>query len=216
MSPTTKKTTTAQAVALPKKNPAKRLSQSPKSDQRRDQIVRVATEIINAKSYAQATVVEIAAALELRDATLYHYFPDKVSLAFACHEQSLARFEKLLIATDEAGGTGAHKLRQFVRSMLRDSQNNGPLLYFGDFSYLLAPQREILADWGTRLRKHLAKFIREGMSDDSIVQCEPELVVQLVLGMLIWLGRWVPSVDGMTADRLMSAIDAVTFRGLEK
>ncbi len=216
MSPTTKKTTTAQVVASPKKKPGKRLSQSTKSDERRDQIVRAATEIINAKSYAQATVVEIAAALELRDATLYHYFPDKVSLAFACHEHSLARFEKLLTTTDEAGGTGAHKLRQFVRSMLRDSQKNGPLLYFGDYSYLHVSQREIVADWGARLRKQLAKFIREGMNDDSIVQCEPELVVQLILGMLIWLGRWVPSVEGMTADRLMSAIDAVTFRGLEK
>jgi hypothetical protein len=54
------------------------------------------------------------------------------------------------------------------------------------------------------------------MADGSIVQCEPELSVQLLMGMLIWLGKWVPSVEGLTVDRLMSAIDATVFRGLDR
>ena len=213
---TTKKTTVEKIVTASKPAKSKPVSQSVKSDQKRGEIVRAATEIINAKSYAQATVIDIAAAVNLRDATLYHYFPDKVSLAYACQQSSLERFEKLLQITDDAGGTGAHKLRHFIRSMLIDSSVNGPLLYFGDFSYLHAPQRKIISAWGDKLRGHLAKFLREGMRDGSIVQCEPELVVQLLVGMLIWMGRWVPNVDGLTVDRLMNAIDAFTFRGLDK
>ena len=217
MPTTTKKTTTtaaAAATAAPKKS--KPVSQSAKSDQKRGEIMRVATEIINARSFAQATVIDIAAALNLRDATLYHYFPDKLSLAYACHRNSLERFETMLIATDQAGGTGVHKLRQFIRTMFDDSSANGPLLYFGDFSYLHAPQRKIIAAWGARLRGHLVRFLREGMADGSIIQCEPELVVHLLIGMLIWLGKWVPDVQGLTVDRLMVAIDAVAFRGLDK
>jgi len=38
----------------------------------------------------------------------------------------------------------------------------------------------------------------------------------LLMGMLIWLGKWVPSVEGLTVDRLMSAIDATVFRGLDR
>ncbi len=216
MTTTTKKTTVNTPAPATTTKKSKSVSQSVKSDQKRGEIVRVATEIINAKSYAQATVIDIAAALNLRDATLYHYFPDKVSLAYACHQSSLERSEKLLQTTDDAGGTGAHKLRHFIRSMLDDSSVNGPLLYFGDFSYLHAPQRKIISAWGDKLRGHLAKFLREGMRDGSIIQCEPELVVQLLLGMLIWMGRWVPNVEGLTVDRLMTAIDAFTFRGLDK
>ena len=40
--------------------------------------------------------------------------------------------------------------------------------------------------------------------------------MELLLGMLIWLGKWVPSVEGLTVDRLMNAIDALVFRGLER
>jgi hypothetical protein len=40
--------------------------------------------------------------------------------------------------------------------------------------------------------------------------------VELLLGMLIWLGKWVPSVSGLTLDRLMSAIEVVAFEGLDQ
>jgi hypothetical protein len=59
------------SVATAKAKRRKPISQSRKSAQKREAIVRAAIEIINAKSYALATMSEIAAALDLRDATLY-------------------------------------------------------------------------------------------------------------------------------------------------
>ena len=181
----------------------------------REAIVRAATEIINTKSYALATLTEIAGTLDLRDAALYHYFPNKEALAYACHRYSLERLEKLLVAADSAG-TGEEKLRHFIRHMLVDAAQHGPQLYFGDYSYLDSAHRKTVASWVERLTNLLVKFFKEGMADGSIVQCEPELVVQLVLGMLIWLAKWVPAVEGATVDRLMNAIDVSIFRGLER
>ena len=177
--------------------------------------MRVAIEIINTKSYAQATMVDIAAALDLRDATLYHYFHDKRTLAYACHRSSLERAQKLLEASDKAGGSGAEKLRHFIRSMLVESKENGALLYLGDYSYLDSAQRKTIRQWADRLKGILVRFLNEGMEDSSIAKCEPELVVQLMLGMLIWLGKWVPSIEGLTVDRLMHAIEVFGFQGLE-
>jgi TetR/AcrR family transcriptional regulator len=194
----------------------KPLSQSRKSAQKREAIVRAAIDIINAKSYALATMSDIAAALDLRDATLYHYFPDKQALAYACHRRSLERVEHLLHTIDRAGGIGEEKLRLFIRGMLVDSQQHGSLLYFGDYSYLDAPQRAAISSWAERLKLALVKFMREGMEDGSIVQCEPEIVVNLLLGMLIWMAKWAPSFEGLTVDRLMNAIDAFGFRGLDR
>jgi AcrR family transcriptional regulator len=203
-------------VPTTSKNDQKRLSNSRKSDKRRREIIRVAIETINAKSYAQATMVDIAAALDLRDATLYHYFHDKQTLAYACHRSSLGRAQKLLETSEQTAGTGAEKLRHFIRSMLVESKENGPLLYVGDYSYLDAVQRKAIREWIDRLKKILMKFLNEGMSDGSIVECEPELVVQLLFGMLIWLGKWVPSITGLTVDRLMNAIATFSFKGLDR
>jgi AcrR family transcriptional regulator len=194
----------------------KPVSLSRKSARKRDAIVRAAIETINAKSYALATMKDIAAALDLQDATLYHYFPDKRTLAYTCHRRSLEFYKQLLLTTDQAGGTGAEKIRRFVRGMLVDSARNGQQLYFGDYSYLNAPQRKVVAACADRLKAILVKFMEEGMADGTVVQCEPELVVQLLLGMLIWLAKWAPAVEGITVDRLMTAIDAFCFRGLDR
>lgn len=194
----------------------KPLSQSRKSAQKREAIVRAAIDIINAKSYALATMSDIAAALDLRDATLYHYFPDKQALAYACHRRSLERIEHLLHAVDRGSAIGEEKLRHFVRGLLLDSQQHGSLLYFGDYSYLDATQRITISSWADRLKLGLVDFMRQGMEDGSIVQCEPEIVVNLLLGMLIWMAKWAPAFEGLTVDRLMNAIDAFSFRGLDR
>lgn len=205
----------ANAIAIGAGDGPKPMSRSRKSADKRDAIIQAATEIINAKSYALATMTEIAASLDLRDATLYYYYPSKRALVYACHLRSLERFERLIGEADRAGGTGADKLKTFIRGLLHDSARNGPQLYFGDYSYLDAVQRETIAAWADRLKATLEQFLKDGMADGSIVQCESALVVQLLLGMLIWLAKWAPDVEGITVDRLMNAIGAFSLHGLE-
>lgn len=193
----------------------KPLSKSRKSAKKRDAIIRAAIEIINKKTFAQATMTDIAASLDLRDAALYYYFPNKQALVYACHVQSLERFERLLDAADQDGGTGIVKLRHFILALLEDSDRNGPQLYFGDYSYLEAHQRETIDTWAERLRAKLEAFFKAGVDDGSIVPCDTELVVQFLIGMLIWLAKWAPGMKGMRVGRLMNAIDAFSFHGLE-
>ncbi len=190
------------------------LTQSRKSARKRDVILRAAIEVINAKSFALASMSEIAARIDLSNAALYYYFPNKQALVYACHLRSLERFEQLLGEADGAGGSGAAKLRRFLRTLLNDSARNGPQLYFGDHSYLEAPQRVTVDAWGDRLKVRLEAFLQEGMADGSIVPCETNLVVNLLLGMLIWLGKWVPDIEDLTVDRLMAAIGVVSLTGL--
>ena len=195
--------------------PKKKLTQSAKSVQKREAIVRAAIEVINAKSFALATMKDIAASLDLRDATLYHYFPDKQTLAYACHQYSFDRYERIFDIVNSTKGTGGEKLKRFIRKMFNDAAFNGPQLYLGDFSYLTAAQRKFVSVRSVQLMSVLTGFIREGIADASIKPCEPEVVVQLMLGMLIWLGKWVPTIPDMTVDRLMEAVDVFSFRGLE-
>ena len=186
-----------------------------KSARKREAIIRAAIEIINDKSYALATMTEIAASLDLRDAALYYYFESKQALAYACHVRSLELFDRLLDEADHAGGPGLSKLTRFIRGMLEDAERNGPQLYFGDYSYLAAPERRHVKEWADRLTITMERFLQDGMDDGSVVTCEPKVVVQLLLGMLIWLAKWVPSIEGMTVDRLMAAIGVASLDGLK-
>lgn len=192
------------------------LAQSQKSMKKREAILRAAIEIINAKGFAAATMTDIAAALDLRDAALYYYFPNKQALAYAGHQRSLERFEAILITIEAAGGTGLCKLRRFLRALLEDGVVNGPQLYFGDHSYLDADQQRAIDSWTGRLARKLERFLEEGMADGTIAPCEPRLVVQLLVGMLIWLTKWTPTTPGLTNERLLEAIETTALSGLAK
>ncbi len=186
-----------------------------KSEKKRAEIIHAAIEVINDRGYAQSTMTDIAASLDLRDAALYYYFESKQALAHACHLHSLGIFERLLDEAQASPVSGFDKITRFIRGMLEDSERNGPQLYFGDYTYLADPQRTQVKDWADRLTCMFEGFFEEGMADGSIVQCEPHVVVQLLLGMLIWLAKWVPSIEGMTVDRLMSAISVASLEGLD-
>ncbi len=194
---------------------AKPRARSVKSARKREKIVRAATEIINRKSYALATMTEIAAALDLRDGSLYYYYPSKQALAYACHVASLERIERLLVDAQKLDTTGVRKLRHYIRSMIEDADRHGTQLYVGDYSYLDEHQHARVVDWSKRLEKMIEQFLVDGVKDGSIVPCETQLVAQLIIGMLIWLAKWTSTIDNMTVDRLMDAISIASLNGLE-
>ena len=189
---------------------------SRKSDRKREAIIHAAISVINAKSYALATMSEIAASLDLRDATLYYYFESKQALAYACQIYSLEIFDRLLQEADMNGQSGFAKLKLFIEGMLHDAEHHGPQLYFGDYSFLAERQRAHVGEWMTRLTAMLERFLEEGVADGSVVPCEARVVIQLLLGMLIWLAKWVPSIEGMTVDRLMNSICVVSLNSLAR
>ena len=187
----------------------------PKSTARRIEIIRTAIGIINARSYELATMREIAAALDLRDAALYYYYPSKQALAYAAHVYSLERFARVLELSFASPGTGLERLRRWLSNFLEESDEHGPQLYFGEHSYLDESQRRYIDEWAGRLTGSIAVVVQDGIEDGSIRQCEVQLVVQLLLGMLIWLAKWTLSVEGLTPARLMQAIEDLTFAGLD-
>lgn len=194
---------------------AKPLSSSRKSGAKRAAIIRIAITIINERSYELATMREIAAAVDLSDAALYYYFQSKQALAFAAHVHSLERFEATLDHAAASSGTGFERVSAFLKDFVEESYTAGPQLYFGEHSYLNAQQRWIIDDWAKRLTNTLEAMLCDGIADGSIVRSETRLVVQLLLGMLIWLAKWVPAIDGLSPERLLQAMDDVALRGLQ-
>ena len=91
--------------------------------------------------------------------------------------------------------------------------------------WLAIPQQNLVAtvifiaaavtDWFDGwLARRLERFLEEGMADGTIAACEPRLVVQLLVGMLIWLTKWTPTTPGLTNERLLEAIETTALQGL--
>lgn len=45
--------------------------------------------------------------------------------------------------------------------------------------------------------------------------CEMKLVINLILEMMVWFGKWVRSIEDITTERMMDAIRIFTLNGIE-
>lgn len=185
-----------------------------KTEKKRGEIMAAAIRIMNSRTYALATMTEIAAELDLRDATLYYYFPSKQALFYACHLQSVERFQVMLDLAEREGQDGAQKVERFLFHLIEQSDQNGALLYFGDYFHLEENQKLHVVSLIDRLTLNLEDFLKVGIEDGSIVPCDTRVVVQLMLGMLIWLAKWVPTMKRLTADSLLKALKLFGLHGL--
>ena len=67
-----------------------------KRERRRQEVLHAALETVREKGYHATTLDDIAERLGVRKAALYYYFPDKDSILFACHQESLAELDRMI------------------------------------------------------------------------------------------------------------------------
>jgi AcrR family transcriptional regulator len=60
-----------------------------KRERRRTEILHAALNAFRCKGYHATTLDDIAELLGVRKTALYHYFPDKEAILYACHQEGL-------------------------------------------------------------------------------------------------------------------------------
>ena len=119
----------------------------------------------------------------VRKTALYHYFPDKEAILYACHQESLAELDRIIAgarALDTAGERLAYVIREHVRVMT-DTLGGSPLAF--EVTALSAErQRDIIAG-----RDRYEKALRR---------------VFAILGAINWISRWYRPEGALHADEL--------------
>jgi len=129
--------------------------------------------------------------LGLRKTALYHYFPDKEALLYACHLESLAELERLVPEArarfQRASEQLAYVIREHVRVMT-DTLQGSPLA-FEVTALLPAHQREIIAGRDAYERA-LREIIERGIRAGELRATNPKIAVFAILGAINWIARW--------------------------
>jgi AcrR family transcriptional regulator len=162
-----------------------------KHSRRRGEILEAALRAFREQGYHATTLEDIAGRLGLRKTALYHYFPDKEAILYACHLESLAELEQLVPEArarfSRASEQLAHVIREHVRVMT-DTLQGSPLA-FEVTALSPAHQREIIAGrdaYERALRQIIARGIRAG----ELRATDPKIAVFAILGAINWIARW--------------------------
>ncbi len=162
-----------------------------KRRRKRKEILQAALRAFRERGYHATTLDDIAVRLDLRKTALYHYFPDKEAILYACHLESLGELERLAAAARSRFARPREQLAYVIREHVRvmtDTLQGSPLAFEVT---ALSPvhQREIIRGRDAYERA-LRDLIEQGIRAGEFRPTDPKLAVFAILGAINWIARW--------------------------
>jgi AcrR family transcriptional regulator len=152
---------------------------------RREEILAAAARIFAAKGYRDATISEIAAALDIADGTLYNYFPSKRDLLLAMLDKARTaarvlvplpgapRTREDLVSTLVSAYDVLVEHLPFMRTLLMEAWTDDAIM------------QHYLTGQMTHIHQPMGAYIRARIEAGDFRPVDPELATQMVLGMVL-------------------------------
>lgn len=202
------KTSNAQATAPPSDHVRE------KRERRKQEVLHAALRAFGESGYHSTTLADIADRLGVRKTALYHYFPDKESILYACHQESLAELERLIRESRQlktASEQLAWAIREHVRVMT-DTLEGSPLA-FEVTSLSAERQAEVIAA-RDRYEHALRDMIDRGVERGEFRPVDSKIAVFAILGAINWIARWynpegpahAPEIGTQFAEQLIGGL----------
>lgn len=185
-----------------------------KREKRREEILHAALRAFRARGYHATTLDDIADGLGVRKTALYYYFPDKESILYACHRESLAELDRI---TREARRipTVPARLRYIIREhvIVMIHTLEGSPLAFEVTALSDKRQAEIIAA-RDRYERAMRRLIDQGIRGGSFRAVHSKIATFAVLGAINWIARWYRPGGELAASELGEEFADHLVRGL--
>ena len=180
-------------------------------------VLDAAATLFCEKGFGETTTREIAARLDIHQASLYYHMSSKEELLYRISRLSLDAMERRIEAALKSRGNARHRLDAFIRGHLHGlfENPNRTLASISEVRSLSrAHSRELTArrrSYSDLLNRELASAVKAGIlrRDISI----PILRLAL-LNFLNWTPRWYQLAGPLPLDELAGIYDRVFFEGI--
>jgi len=185
-----------------------------KRDDRVRQIEQVAAEMFFANSYHGTGLRDIARAVGVRPASLYHHFASKQDLLFSVlgHtiDDLLAGADEVLAAEADVRGQLAGLVRRFIL-LVSARQREGAV---GDIELrsLEPDNRKVLIDKRDRYQRCYEDVIERGVAEGVFSVIDAKLSTYAILGMCNHVSMWYQPGGARTIEDIAAAYGMMARR----
>jgi AcrR family transcriptional regulator len=188
---------------------------------RLDEIYRAAARIICDKGFGAATMNDIADAVGITKAGIYHHISGKRDLLFQIMSYGLDSLEDEVISPAQAIADPEQRLRMIVSGHVRlittysTSDGNSPVSIVVDEvgGLTLQQRREI-----NRRKSDYVDLIRGTLEELRVMGKLTEIDVTVaafsILGMIMWVARWYQQDGRLPGDEIADQIAALAMNAL--
>jgi AcrR family transcriptional regulator len=180
-------------------------------------ILAEACQLFASRGFDGTSIRDIANAVGISNAALYHYFADKDELlariVISVIERQCAMMEQRIRPEDSA----SNKLRAFMLAYADFFEDNMPesIASSRSFSALENPvQRERAIYWRDRYENMLRAIVREGIESGEFVEGDVALTGRAVLSCLNWMYRWYSPKGSLRPREIVDAYAEILIGGI--
>ena len=155
------------------------------------EILHAALATVREKGYHATTLEDIAERLGVRKTALYHYFPDKDSILYACHQESLAELDRMIAESANCCTSARERLAYLINEHVRvmtDELEGSPLAF--EVPALSDERRVEIIAGRDRYEHVLRDIVTDGVDSGEFRQVDAKIAVFAILGAINWIARW--------------------------
>jgi len=189
---------------------------APPLQSRRAEICRTAAQIFRERGYDATSVSDIARALGITKAGLYHYFDSKEALLFEITAYGLDRVRDDVIAPVRGMRDPEERLRELVvRHACIATHGRGAVAQLVDeIRALPAANRKVLEE---RMRLYF-DLVRDTLKQlralGRLRNVDPTVATFGLIGTILWLPRWFRQNGRLTQEQVAHQIADIAIGGL--
>jgi AcrR family transcriptional regulator len=168
-------------------------------DAKRAAILSQAAKLFNSKGSRATTLKDIAESLGLTKTSLYYYVKTKEDLIYQCYMVALEHhhhnLDEIEATHPEALARASAFFRQHFENWLAAQEGRGPhIAALLEIAALKGAHRQEVEAGYIEMFKRLRGYIRQGIAEGSLRECEPSATTRAILGSVDWTFSWLHSI----------------------
>jgi len=186
------------------------------TETRRARMCRTAAQMFRDRGYDATSVSDVARALGMTKAGLYHYFDSKEALLFEIMSFGLDRVRDEVVLPARGIADPEERLRQIVLRHARIATNGrGAIAHLGDEIRALPPAARRQIEERMRLYFDLVRdTLGEIKAEGRLRDVDPTVAAFSVIGIVLWLPRWFRQDGRLSEERVAQEIAQLALGGL--
>ena len=160
---------------------------SSKREDKRRQLMHLAAKTMNRDGAAAVTPASLAGNTGLSRNALYHYFPDKEALLFACYRDAAEEVLNTAEMARDPGQTSREQLTALIKSLL-DAPDH--VAIFHDLDLLPSDGAKSLRALQSKGLRSIRRIIDDGIKSGELREINSGTAAHVLLGISEWARLW--------------------------
>ena len=189
-----------------------------KAGTRLEAVLRSAANIFFAKGFHATSIEDVARDVGMLKGSLYYYIKSKDDLLFQLLLAGIEDGDAYIAKQIDPEGAPVEQLERAIRAQIDYIiQNKVPFgLFLHEFDSLPGKRQHKLTSVMSRYNNRFVELVQKGQQQGKLMQGEPWIIVNGMLGMCNWLYRWYDTDQVSDPEQVKQAFIEMIFRGIRK